>query len=327
MQVSYHDSVTNLQASWGNFLAPFDRPEWFALLEATAIGDPTYAVARDGDASLILPLLREGDHLRSLTNWYSFHWRPLIHGEDGGALLVPLLSDLKGRYSRLTLQPVPPEHDFASTLAKALKTANWKVFQTVCDTNHILNVEGRSFEEYHASLPGRVRTTLKRKSGKVQIDIIERFDAAMWADYESIYADSWKPDEGEPAMLRAFAEQEGSAGRIRLAIASQGEQAVAAQFWTVENGVAYIHKLAHRKEAQKLSAGSSLTAALMEHVIDRDGVSLVDFGTGDDPYKRDWMNAERSRLRIECFDAAKPSNWAAIGKRLVHNLAQGNAAS
>ncbi len=41
----------------------------------------------------------------------------------------------------------------------------------------------------------------------------------VWADYEEIYAESWKPEEGDPALLRRFAEAEGAAGRIRLGVA------------------------------------------------------------------------------------------------------------
>ena len=68
-----------------------------------------------------------------------------------------------------------------------------------------------------------------------------------------------------------------------LGIARHEGKPIAAQFWTVENGVAYIHKLAHLEEAKPLSAGTVLTAALMAQVIDRDRATLVDFGTGDAP--------------------------------------------
>ena len=122
-------------------------------------------------------------------------------------------------------------------------------------------------------------------------------------------------------MLRAFAEQEGAAGRLRLGIARHNGQAIAAQLWTAENGIAYIHKLAHLEEAKPFSAGSVLTAALMEHVIDRDRVTLVDFGTGDDGYKRDWMEAVRPRFRLTAFDPRRPRNWPALVKAQVRQLA------
>ena len=95
---------------------------------------------------------------------------------------------------------------------------------------------------------------------------------------------------------------------------------VAAQFWTVEHGTAWIHKLAHLESAKPLSAGTTLSAALFEHVIDRDKVELIDFGTGNDPYKADWMELDRPRYRIDCLDPAQPRAWPALAKRALAPL-------
>jgi CelD/BcsL family acetyltransferase involved in cellulose biosynthesis len=40
----------------------------------------------------------------------------------------------------------------------------------------------------------------------------------------------------------------------------------------------------------------------MEHVIDRDKVSVVDYLTGDDGYKKDWMTHRRERWGIVAFN-------------------------
>ena len=95
---------------------------------------------------------------------------------------------------------------------------------------------------------------------------------------------------------------------------------VAAQFWTVDDGTAWIHKLAHLESAKPLSAGTTLTAALFEHVIERDRVEWVDFGTGDDPYKREWMEQVRPRYRLTCWRPSDPRNWPVIGKALLRKL-------
>src|SRR5690606_19284429 len=135
---------------------------------------------------------------------------------------------------RVTLWPVPDEDGSATRLERAFRSAGWLVAREQCDHNHVLEVNGRSFAEYWASRPGRMRTTLKRKAKKVEVTIRERFDAADWAAYEAIYAESWKPEEGTPDLLRRFAEAEGKAGRIRLAVARHEGEPVAAQFWTAE---------------------------------------------------------------------------------------------
>ncbi len=318
IKTSYHDSVNVLQGlSLSDALAcglsPFDRPEWFALLQAAGL-EPLVAICEDHEGAIALVLQNDRGALKSMRNWYSFTWRPL--GESGArnaAKLIPLAKDLKSRSHRAIFEAVPDEDGVAEWLASSFRDAGWKVAVSQCDTNHILPVAGRSFAQYWAQRPGRLRTTLKRKAKKVSVDLLDHFDQMAWRDYETIYSSSWKPAEDYPDMLRDFARQEGEAGRLRLAVARHQHQAVAAQLWTVENGTAYIHKLAHLESHKNLSAGTTLTATLFERVIDVDKVELIDFGTGDEPYKADWMEQTRRRMRVDCFNTASlkgAAQWA-----------------
>ena len=88
----------------------------------------------------------------------------------------------------------------------------------------------------------------------------------------------------------------------------------------MENGTAYIHKLAHLESAKLISPGTTLSAALFEHVIDRDKVALVDFGTGSDRYKADWMEEIRPRYRLDALDPAQPSAWLPLAKRQLRAI-------
>lgn len=328
--VDYHDDLKEVQEdarlvallSAPAATAPFDRLEWLRGLVQECGYSPLIAVARDGDARAVLALTRDKRSLRALANWYSFRVQPIITpGANAAALLGALAADLAGEAPLLIVAPVPDEHGEATALAAALRSAGWLVFMEQCDVNHVLNVRGRCYAEYLASRPGPLRTTLKRKAAKVAVTIETRFDPGSWAAYEAIYASSWKPDEGSPAFLRRFAQEEGAAGRLRLGIARADGVAVAAQFWTVEQGTAFIHKLAHTEESKPLSPGTTLSAALFEHVIDRDHVSLVDFGTGNDGYKRDWMEEVRPRFRIEALRPGWPGNWPSIARKCLRNLA------
>ncbi|MDP5104288.1 MAG: GNAT family N-acetyltransferase [Erythrobacter sp.] len=318
IETRYHDSVNVLQAlSAGAAHTPFDRAAWFALLVDTGLV-PLIVTAHDGDATAALALTNSGGRITPLRNWYAFTWRALAPlGAGGDALITAMAKHLKKHGYRVTLEPVPGEDGAAEQLASAFRAAGWKVAVEACDTNHILPVKGRSFAEYWGSRPGPLRTTLKRKAKKVETEVLTHFDPAIWDEYEAIYAASWKPAEDQPAMLRAFAQAEGAAGRLRLGIARADGQAIAAQCWTVENSIAYIHKLAHLESHKQLSAGTTLSAALFEHMIDRDRVQLVDFGTGDQSYKADWMEAVRPRYRIDCLDPAQPKAWAPLAKRLL----------
>src|SRR5690606_24702470 len=265
--------------------------------------------------SMVFPLRQAGRRLEALLNWYAFTWRPLGSAyASADSLSIALAQDLASKASHVLLDRVPDEDGTARQLVRAFEKAGWLVVAEPCDTNRVLDVAGRSYEQYLVERPGPLRTTLKRKAKKVEVTIFDRFDAEAWAAYEDIYAESWKPEEGDPPLLRRFAEAEGAAGRIRIAVARHEGEPVAAQFWTVEDGTAYIHKLAHRESAKPLSPGTTLTAALMERTIDGDGVAEVDFGTGDDAYKRDWMDGSRPRYRLQCWRKGDPRNWPDLAK-------------
>jgi CelD/BcsL family acetyltransferase involved in cellulose biosynthesis len=334
ISVDYHDDLKEVQgdAVLAALLdapqarAPFDRLAWWQGLVNCCDFLPLIAVVRDGQHRAVMPLHRRARQIHCLANWYSFRVAPLFTPKaDRAAMLAELATDLAGQAPHLVFSALPDEHGEATALAKALRAAGWATFLEQCDVNHVLPVAGRTYAEYLATRPGPVRTTLKRKADKVAVTIETGFNPASWASYEDIYARSWKGEEGCPGFLRAFAEQEGAAGRLRLAIARAEGHPVAAQFWTVEGGTAFIHKLAHLEDAKPLSPGTTLTAALLERVIDHDKVDLVDFGTGNDGYKRDWMEAVRPRYRIEAFRAKWPGTWPAIARKVLHRLAAGGS--
>lgn len=332
-RLSYHANLNELQGDYALSAllrapaapGPFDRLEWFAGLAELGGVRPMLGVARDGDAVAVLPLAHRDNELGPLANWYAFTVRPRVSaGADGLALLTALARDLRKATGRVTLWPVPDEDGEASLLCAAFSGAGWIVERAPCDTNHFLRLDGRSYAQYLAARPGPLRTTLKRKAKKVAITLYDHFSDAAWADYEAVYAQSWKPEEGSPALLRRFAQEEGAAGCLRMGVA-HGEiegvnQPVAAQMWTVENGTAYIHKLAYVEAAKPISPGTSLSAALFERVIDGDHVHTVDFGTGDDPYKRDWMEQQRPRYRITAYHPLRPGQWGPIAKSLLRRV-------
>jgi hypothetical protein len=323
IEARYHDTVNVLQALNG-FAAqgcigasPFDRVEWYQLVADTGV-KPLIALASDNGASAALALVENRGHITPLRNWYSFTWRQLAPaGDEGERLLLAIARELKSRGHRVTLEPVPDEDGSATRLAGAFRAAGWRVRMAPCDVNHVLPLNGRSFAEYWDARPSALRNTLKRKANRVTTEILTSFDPDTWEQYERIYAASWKPAEDHPAMLRAFAEAEGKAGRLRLGLAHCDDRPIAAQFWTVESGIAYIHKLAHLESYKQLSAGTTLSAAMFAHVIDRDTVNLVDFGTGDQSYKADWMEEVRVRYVIDCLDPRQPRAWPALTKRAV----------
>lgn len=327
--VSYHDSMDVLQEAKLTPDGPFNRLEWFKNITQLDVNNDLFlCVASGGEAISALPLRKSHVRLDSFINWYAFIWRPLASDTEASpALLQAMARDLRKRAKRIVLSPLPDEDNTATMLEQAFRTAGWFVQRQACDINHVLRINGRSYAAYLAERPGTLRTTLARKGKRVNVSICNEFQQDKWDTYEEIYANSWKPSEGNPAFLKQFAQTESAAGRLRLGIAHHDDRPVAAQFWTVENGTAYIHKLAHRADAQRLSPGTTLTAGLMEHVIDNDRVELVDFGTGDDTYKSDWMEEVRLRFRLDCHNPMRVASWPHIARAALRRLASRTSAS
>lgn len=330
----YHDNLLSAKnAARGGLdrdrqASLFDRFEWLDTLHRIALRDrqPLLVRAHDGNTDVWMPLMQQGSsHHVALANWYSFTWRPIFGSSYDEATRMSLLRQLaqtaRERTRRLTLTPVPDEDGSASLIATAFEASGWVVQMTECDENHYLVLNGRSFDEYWKTRPGQLKNTVKRKGkkGVVAINIESEFSEGNWRDYEKVYARSWKPHEGSPAFLKQLAQQEAVAGYLRLGLAYIDGQPVAAQFWTVENGVALIHKLAHDERHLAASPGTLLSAAIFQHVIDIDKVNEIDFGTGSDGYKREWMEAVRPRYRLDLFWPRHVANWPLI---LCHHLRQ-----
>jgi hypothetical protein len=326
----YHHNFLTAQAAAAGALdrerqlSLFDRLEWLETLHRMCLRDrePLLLRASDGAAELWLPLMQAGrGHYVALANWYNFHWRPVFAGAGDEVTKLALLREVAAQAQmqarRLTLSPLPDEDHSASLIANAFAQAGWQVFREECDENHYLEVKGRSFDTYWEARPSRLKNTVKRKgkSGAVTIRIERQFNAESWADYERVYARSWKPHEGSPDFLRQLAERESISGALRLGLAYIDGLPVAAQFWTVENGSALIHKLAYDERHLQASPGTLLSAAMFQHVIDIDHVDLVDYGTGSDAYKAEWMEAVRPRYRLELFWPNHPANWPHIALR------------
>ena len=130
-------------------------------------------------------------------------------------------------------------------------------------------------------------------------------DEALRA-YEQIYAASWKIPEPYPEFIRGLCRTCAESGWLRLGVVYIDDQPAAAQIWIVNDGIANIYKLAYDERFAKLSLGSILSAHLMEHVIDVDKVHEVDYLTGDDAYKKDWMSDRRERWGIVAFNLRTP---------------------
>jgi CelD/BcsL family acetyltransferase involved in cellulose biosynthesis len=95
-------------------------------------------------------------------------------------------------------------------------------------------------------------------------------------------------------------------GWLRLGLLTIDEEVIAAQLWLVFGNTAYIYKLAYIKSFRNYSPGTILTNALVKHVIETDKVNKIDFLTGADSFKLDWMTVYRELLGVQIVNKGRP---------------------
>lgn len=325
-------------ASNGLFLSK----AWFGNLADRGLEAPArlriYGVRDQAGAalSLLLPLRHVTGRfglrrLEGLANWYSSLFGVVAAPADLQPQrlrqLAHSLAAERPRWDVLDLHPLDPADPLFQPLLDALAAAGMATQRYFCFVNWYLDVAGRSYDDYAASLPSKLRSTLRRKgrqlekSGRAQFAIVtgdDKADAveAAIAAYQAVYARSWKSPEPSPEFMPGLIRTCAAHGWLRLGVATVDGNPAAAQLWIVCGGVAAIYKLAYDEQYASLSIGSLLTERLMRHVIDIDKVKEVDYLTGDDAYKRDWMSASRERCGIVAFNLRSPRGLAAAALHL-----------
>ncbi len=59
---------------------------------------------------------------------------------------------------------------------------------------------------------------------------------------------------------------------------------------------------------------------MFRHALDEDRVTRIDYGTGDEPYKRDWMGERATLWRLEAFNLGSPRGLAGAARAALSAL-------
>ncbi|MDB5691796.1 MAG: family N-acetyltransferase [Alphaproteobacteria bacterium] len=299
----------------------FDRIAWYRLVAEHCPPPGRLLVARAAKAWLFLAVAR--NRARPLSCWYSLRTGMIDHDldrEEKANSSESIARELKrAGLATLTLYPLG---DDPTPLLASFRRAGWVVRAQAAGISWRVETKGQDFAAYWARRPSKLRNTAARKTkaAALEIAIHRHFDPAAWADYEAVYAASWKGEEGAPAFLGALAEEEGAAGTLRLGIAKKDGRPVAAQLWTVENGTAWIHKLAYAEDMKALSPGTILSMEMFRSALDGDRVARIDYGTGDDAYKRDWMEIRATLWRLDAWNPRRLSGLVGAARSAVSAL-------
>lgn len=282
--------------------------QWFETLQATTRGNDQallLAGVADGDRLLaLLPLIEpDGQSPVCLRHRYTPLYNLLLAEEDQTAVLHCLVEGLKALpLASLQLEPVAEDDRNTLALQQAMQSAGYASHRHFRFYNWFHRTRGESFEVYLQQRPARVRNTIARKRRQLERDhgyTIRMFRGTEvpqgLSDYHRAYSASWKAHEQYRDLLDALAVNLAVPDWTRLAVLYIGNKPAAAQLWFVAQRKASIFRLAYDDDWKRYSPGSILTAYLMQYVIDSDRVEEIDFLSGNEPYKQDWMSERRER--------------------------------
>ena len=253
--------------------------------------------------------------LRSLTNFYSIRYAPLLaegaRPEAVGAVIDEIVAE-RPRWDVVHLDSLDHDSAVFPSLVQAFARHGWPVQSYFHFGNWHENTAGMTAADYFAARPGQLRNTLKRHANKLAKTATATFRIFTAPNeiedgialYEQIYAQSWKEPEPFPSFAAGLMRATAACGALRLGIMTIDGTPAAAQIWIVWGGKATIFKLAHDQRFVALSPGSLLTRHVMEHVLTQDAVHEVDFGRGDDGYKQLWLPQRRERWGLIAFNPA-----------------------
>jgi hypothetical protein len=253
--------------------------------------------------------------LDSLTTYYTSYFAPIVAracsdvGEITG-LLARKLQATKPLWDVLNIRPVDLSVPAVRGLYTAINELGLRTQTYFCFGNWYLKVDGRSYAEYFKDLPSVIRKNVPyyqrriEKTARVKIRLHRNFEDLENAirDYELIYNSSWRESEAYPSFVRGLIRIAAEQGWLRMGLFYMDEEPAAAQIWIVHGRVASIYKVCYAEKFAKSSVGSVLTAHMLEHAIDVDRVEEVDYLSGDDSYKANWMSDRRERWGIMAFN-------------------------
>ncbi len=303
--------------------------DWFRLLQRTIYpSDPGvryYVVAETNIPLVILPVRFTVNRLvksvTSLSNYYTSLYGPLVRQDSNplslGHALATAVRENKG-IQVMRFAPMDPNASTYAALLSGLRANDWVPFQFSCFGNWFLPVRG-TWQDYLKSRSRNLRSSIVRRckkfaieGGTIEIVSTTGYIEESIAEFQRVYAASWKQPEPYPDFIPELIRQLAAMGMLRLGFARLRGQAIATQLWFVDRTKASIYKVAYDESFASYAPGTVLTAHLMQHVIDCDHVQEVDFLIGDDSYKKTWMSDRRERFGIVAYDPSTIIGFALL---------------
>ena len=287
-----------------------------------------------GRIAALLPMLRIGGRLSSLTTPYTCEYTPLFaQGLTSRARIAAMaeFGRFCRRYGAVRLDSLPAAWDGLTDLEAGIREAGLRALRFDHFGNWYEDVGGLDWSAYLRGRPGALRETVRRRLQRAEklpqarfelFTDLARINQAAEA-FESVYRRSWKDPEPFPTFNVALMRAAAGAGLLRFGVWSLNAEPVAVQFWMVKDGRAIVLKLAHDEAYTAYSPGTVLTALMLRHLLDQEHVARIDFGRGDDGYKQGWAGQRRQHIGLLLVNPRRLTGMAALLRHRAGRLGVG----
>ena len=270
--------------------------------------------------SIIRSNIKRQGSLSSLSNFQSCEYGPALPKDDDPAEAIYELAQYlhaeDPAWTFIEINSLDRDSTFFRSAITALQRSGFVVGTRFHFGNMYDQFDKLNYAEYLKQRDGRARKAFKNYSrkgrklerkGKVEYRLFvddADIDTAI-ADYDAIHKASWKQSEqGQdfvPGVLRTAARL----GRLRMGILYYNGVAVATEVGVLSGRRATMIKTAYDKRYSDYSVGAVVMMRVLEHLVDTDQVSEIDFGRDDQDYKRLWLPRRRERWAIVAFNPRK----------------------
>jgi hypothetical protein len=289
----------------------FNLPGWYALVSRHGLPPrrrPYLIVDNEATTAFVFQMEEDNSDLISCTNPYTCEHDAIAGRSPDPGVIQRLIAEIARsgpRRARIQLAGLSPTGEAFEAILAGLRgryrTRPFRGWGTCCE-----NVDGKSFKDYLAARSSALTNTWRRKSAALsktdasfcvhdKAQPLEPFIAA----YRQAEQQSWKQDEPFPQFIPELIRFAESIGALRIGMLSIGGETAAVQFWIVWRREALIFKLVHAEKFASFSPGTLLTMHMLEHIFAHDAPAQINFGRGDDAYKKLWVSERTERWGID----------------------------
>jgi len=219
--------------------------------------------------------------------------------------LVEYLEDSKYLFHKLDLELLSFSQDDRDKWAQKLTESKCHFSITLQEWNRYEDVKGVPFSKLAKKSTKRREKKLARTS-KIDFQLYQKPDEIQEAinAYENIYQRTWKDVDVGKKFASDLIHDYASRGWVKFLIMSVDGLPVAAECFFVHHRKACSFRTAYDLKYRDYGVGSIVLQKMFQILIKDDLIDEIDFGPGDEDYKKQWLTKTRPLWRLQIFSSS-----------------------